>query len=284
MTVHEHATAFRRFHETTGRHLEAGSAGRHADVSRCEAMRFWATPPHPPDTQSSRTPRAAPTERTPNAQLNPLPTVAAVASGSATGMRAASPDWSGDEEGRERQGGNIDCGDGGDDDGGCSGVDGWRVACASRAQTLVSKRVCADGATRQDVHVWAGEGGRTFACIVVLAVQEDPPSPVLRLGPVRGTGRTARSRAHALSGPPVAAHLTRSRCGWFSRCLRACANPLAAKRTRKRFLIAQGSRGYTALAESCSNRSAAHLALQTAAALDDHTAGQADIRHARRGG
>ena len=251
------------------------------DTQTCPDAKLCASGrPH----RTRRTPRAAPTERTPNAQLNPLPTVAAVASGSATGMRAASPDWSGDEEGRERQGGNIDCGDGGDDDGGCSGVDGWRVACASRAQTLVSKRVCADGATRQDVHVWAGEGGRTFACIVVLAVQEDPPSPVLRLGPVRGTGRTARSRAHALSGPPVAAHLTRSRCGWFSRCLRACANPLAAKRTRKRFLIAQGSRGYTALAESCSNRSAAHLALQTAAALDDHTAGQADIRHARRGG
>ena len=36
----------------------------------------------------------------------------------------------------------------------------------------------------RDVHVWAGVGGLTFARVAALAVLQDPPSPVPRLGPV----------------------------------------------------------------------------------------------------
>ena len=135
--------------------------------------------------------------------------------------------------GEERRAGNGDGGDGGGDDGGGGGADGRGVACESRAQTRVSIQVRANGSTSRDAHTWAGAGGHTVARVIVLAVQEDPPSPVPSLGPVRATGRIARSRAHALSGSPVAALLTRSRCGWFSRCLCAYTNLRGAKSARK---------------------------------------------------
>ena len=111
---------------------------------------------------------------------------------------------------RERRGGNGDCGDGGDDDGDGGGVDGRGVACASRAQTSVGACVCAAGATSRDVHAWAGEGGRTIARVVALAVQEGPPSPVPGLGPVHLTGRAAHSRVHTLSGQPQLATASHS--------------------------------------------------------------------------
>ena len=52
----------------------------------------------------------------------------------------------------------------------------------------------------EDVAHEGGKGGRTFAPVDALAVQEDPPSPAARLGPIHWMGRAVRSQAHALSG------------------------------------------------------------------------------------
>ena len=112
------------------------------------------------------------------------------------------------------RGGSGDGGNGGGDDGSDHSVDGWGITCASRAETGVSIQVRADGSTSRDARMWAGAGGRTIVSVVVLAVQEESPSPVLRLGPVRATGRASRSRAQAPLVSPAAAHLTRSRCRW----------------------------------------------------------------------
>ena len=38
-------------------------------------------------------------------------------------------------------------------------------------------------------------GRRTFAAVVALAVEEDPPSPAARLGPIHWMGRAVRSKA-----------------------------------------------------------------------------------------
>jgi hypothetical protein len=43
-------------------------------------------------------------------------------------------------------------------------------------------------------------GGHTCARTAVLAVQEDPPSPAVRPGPIHGMGRSVRCRAHHLTG------------------------------------------------------------------------------------
>ena len=66
-----------------------------------------------------------------------------------------------------------------------------------------------------------GRGGRTFAPVVALAVEEGPPSPAARLGPILRMGRAARSKAHALSGharPPSRV----TEANGLS-CARACA-------------------------------------------------------------
>ena len=81
-----------------------------------------------------------------------------------------------------------------------AGVHNRGNGCASRAQTRVSIHVCANGAMRQDVHAWAGEGGRTSALVVTFAAQKGPLSPAAGLGPIHGMSRAARSKAHALSG------------------------------------------------------------------------------------
>ena len=65
------------------------------------------------------------------------------------------------------------------------------------------------GSSRRGTRVWAGMGGRTLACVVALAAQEDPPNPVPRLGPTEATDRAARSRARTLSGQPRCAKLPR---------------------------------------------------------------------------
>jgi hypothetical protein len=91
------------------------------------------------------------------------------------------------------------------------------VTMASMNATLTANRerkdmcqVCvrADGShAGRDVRMWAGVGGRTFARVIALAAQEDPPSPVPRPGPVQATGRAARTSAHALLGQPPPRHL-----------------------------------------------------------------------------
>ena len=43
-------------------------------------------------------------------------------------------------------------------------------------------------------------GGHTFERRDALAVQEGPPSPAVRPGPIHGMGRAVRYRAHALTG------------------------------------------------------------------------------------
>ena len=47
-------------------------------------------------------------------------------------------------------------------------------------------------------------GGHTFERHDALAVQDGPPRPVSRLGPIHGMGRPERYRAHGLTGPASA--------------------------------------------------------------------------------
>ena len=47
-------------------------------------------------------------------------------------------------------------------------------------------------------------GGQTCARTAALAVQESPPSPAARPGPIHGMGRAVRCQAHALAGPASA--------------------------------------------------------------------------------
>jgi hypothetical protein len=46
--------------------------------------------------------------------------------------------------------------------------------------------------------------GHTCARTTALAVEEGPPSPAARPGPIHGMGRAVRYRAHALTGPASA--------------------------------------------------------------------------------
>ena len=46
--------------------------------------------------------------------------------------------------------------------------------------------------------------GHTCTWTAALAVEEGPPSPAARPGPIHGMGRTVRYRAHALTGPASA--------------------------------------------------------------------------------
>ena len=66
--------------------------------------------------------------------------------------------------------------------------------------TLACEMVPSSHREWEDVAHEGGKGGRTFAPVDALAVQEDPPSPAARLGPIHWMGRAVRSQAHALSG------------------------------------------------------------------------------------
>ena len=46
--------------------------------------------------------------------------------------------------------------------------------------------------------------GHTCARTAALAVEEGPPSPAARPGPIHGMGRAVRCQAHALTGPASA--------------------------------------------------------------------------------
>ena len=48
--------------------------------------------------------------------------------------------------------------------------------------------------------MWAGGAGAPFAPVVALAVEEGPPIPAARLGPIHVMGRAVHSRVHTLSG------------------------------------------------------------------------------------
>ena len=121
-----------------------------------------------------------------------------------------------------RRGGSGDHGNDAGDAGGDGGNDERGCACATRAQTLFSVWRAHKGFSSRGMHVWAGMGGRTVARVVALALQEGPPSPAARPGPVHVTGRAARSRAHALSGEAATRFVPRSRCRWNLRHLCAC--------------------------------------------------------------
>ena len=211
-TCHDHilklCDTIRRFHPWPCRASTRVHRGRHKDVPQCAPTRIWAGLTYPTDTQSN-----------PQRQNTETPSKSAAQSRCRGPERCARTQC---EHAAERcrfsvgswRGGSGDGGNGGGDDGSDHSVDGRGITCASRAETGVSIQVRADGSTSRDARMWAGAGGRTIVSVVVLAVQEESPSPVLRLGPVRATGRASRSRAQAPLVSPAAAHLTRSRCRW----------------------------------------------------------------------
>ena len=75
-------------------------------------------------------------------------------------------------------------------------VGGVRVAPCLRTATVQTVSADARLTSRGGRHM----GGHTCARTAVLAVQEDPPSPAVRPGPIHGMGRSVRCRAHHLTG------------------------------------------------------------------------------------
>jgi len=175
MTIYSNCDTIRRFHPWPCRASTRVHRGRHKDVPQCAPTRIWAGLTYPTDTQSN-----------PQRQNTETPSKSAAQSRCRGPEQCARTQC---EHAAERcrfsvgswRGGSGDGGNGGGDDGSDHSVDGW---------------------------------GITIVSVVVLAVQEESPSPVLRLGPVRATGRASRSRAQAPLVSPAAAHLTRSRCRW----------------------------------------------------------------------
>ena len=201
-------THIRRFHANLWSRDRGGHRGRsqtNTNARKCASGRL----PRPP-----RTPTTSPSERTCNERANtPLGVPATVPDG-AHGRRHKHEserhrrgDW-------KRRGGRGDGGDDANDDGADAKLDGRGHACASRAQTSVSVCVCADDSTSRDAHMWVGGGGRTFARIVALAVQEGPPSPVPRPVPIHGIGRAVHSRVQSPLWLAAARHLPLSCCRW----------------------------------------------------------------------
>ena len=75
-----------------------------------------------------------------------------------------------------------------------------RTSPAHSEHKHTSAKLASRRSGRRDVAHVDGRGGRTFASAVALAVEEGPPSPAARLGPIHWMGRAVRSKAHALSG------------------------------------------------------------------------------------
>eukprot|EP00966_Prymnesium_polylepis_P055927 1293811-Prymnesium_polylepis.1 len=82
---------------------------------------------------------------------------------------------------------------------------------------------------RRDVAHVGWRGGRTFAPVVALAVEEGSPSPAVRLGPIHWMGRAVRSKAHALSGHTMPALLA-DELEVGLRCdIRSCPGPCSTR-------------------------------------------------------
>jgi hypothetical protein len=83
-----------------------------------------------------------------------------------------------------------------------------RTSPAHSEHKHTSAKLASRRSGRRDVAHVDGRGGRTFASAVALAVEEGPPSPAARLGPIHWMGRAVRSKAHALSGHTMPAPMS----------------------------------------------------------------------------
>ena len=102
--------------------------------------------------------------------------------------------------------------------------------------------------------MWAGGAGAPFAPVVALAVEEGPPIPAARLGPIHVMGRAVHSRVHTLSG-----HMKRRRRP-------VAAEVAGAGGTRRVSEAEAAARGATAAARGATAAAETRAAEQVAAA------------------